>query len=72
MARDRTIEVEGIVVECRANTTVQVKLGNGHIVLAHLSPDEKPASIHLLRGDKVMLEMTPYDMSKGRIISRQH
>ena len=71
MAWDRTIEVEGTVLECLGNRNFQVKLPNGHMVLGHVSREEKTGSIQLLSGGKVMLEMTPYDMSKGRIICRQ-
>ena len=59
------------MIECLPNATFQVKMPNGHVVLGHVSREERSKSIHLLRGDKVMLEMTPYDMSKGRIICRQ-
>ena len=58
MARKDTIEVEGTVADCLANATFDVTLPNGHRILAHLPRDVGPEGIHLLRGDKVMLEMT--------------
>jgi translation initiation factor IF-1 len=60
------------VIDCLPNTMFRVKLPNGHIVVAHVSDTMAPDVIPILRGDKVMLQMTPYDLSKGRIICRQN
>jgi translation initiation factor IF-1 len=71
MARKDAIEVEGKVVELLANTTFRVQLPNGHLVLAHISGKMRLHFIRILPGDKVMLEISPYDLSKGRITYRQ-
>lgn len=70
MAHQGNIEVEGEVVECLPNTLFRVKLGNGRIVLCHLSGKMRLNFIRIMPGDKVRLEMTPYDATKGRIIYR--
>ncbi len=67
MARKDAIEVEGTVVELLPNTMFRVKLPNGHRVLAHISGKMRLHFIRILPGDKVMLEISPYDLSKGRI-----
>lgn len=64
------IQVEGIVVETLPSTTFKVKLDNGHEVLAHISGRMRVNYIRLLPGDKVILEMSPYDLTKGRITKR--
>ncbi|MBU0707469.1 translation initiation factor IF-1 [Patescibacteria group bacterium] len=64
------IEAKGEVEELLPNTTFKVKLENGHIVLAHLCGRMKIYRIRILPGDKVTLEMTPYDLTKGRITYR--
>jgi len=71
MARKDTIEVEGKVVELLPNSMFQVELPNGHQILAHISGKMKLHFIRILPGDKVLLEMSPYDLSKGRITFRQ-
>jgi translation initiation factor IF-1 len=71
MARKDAIEVEGKVVELLPNTMFRVKLANGHHVLAHISGKMRLHFIRILPGDKVMLEISPYDLSKGRITYRQ-
>ena len=71
MARKDAIEVEGTVVELLPNTMFLVKLANGHRVLAHISGKMRLHFIRILPGDKVMVEMSPYDLSKGRITFRQ-
>lgn len=70
MAKDDMIEVEGVVVESLPNTTFHVDIGNGHIILAHISGKLRMNFIRILPGDKVLVEMSPYDLTKGRIIWR--
>jgi translation initiation factor IF-1 len=70
MARKDAIEVEGTVVELLPNTMFRVELPNGHRVLAHISGKMRMHFIRILPGDKVMLEISPYDLSKGRITFR--
>src|SRR5436853_7316794 len=71
MARKDAIEVEGTVVELLPNTMFRVQLPNGHRLLAHISGKMRLHFIRILPGDKVMLEVSPYDLSKGRITYRQ-
>src|ERR1700741_3003794 len=71
MARKDAIEVEGTVVELLPNTMFRVQLPGGRRVLAHISGKMRLHFIRILPGDKVMLEVSPYDLSKGRIIYRQ-
>ena len=61
------IEVEGTVVEAMPNTTFQVDIGNGHTILAHISGKLRMNFIRILPGDKVTVEMSPYDLTRGRI-----
>jgi translation initiation factor IF-1 len=70
MAHQGNIEVEGEVTECLPSTLFRVKLVNGRIVLCHLSGKMRLHFIRILPGDRVRLEMTPYDPSKGRIVYR--
>ncbi|GAU79337.1 MULTISPECIES: translation initiation factor IF-1 [Fusibacter] len=70
MAKSDSIEVEGIVVEALPNANFKVKLENGHIVLAHISGKLRMNFIRILPGDKVTLELSPYDLSRGRITWR--
>ena len=70
MAKDDMIEVEGVVLESLPNTTFQVDIGNGHTILAHISGKLRMNFIRILPGDKVTLEMSPYDLTKGRITWR--
>ena len=70
MAKSDMIEVEGTVVEAMPNTTFQVDIGNGHTILAHISGKLRMNFIRILPGDKVLVEMSPYDLAKGRIIWR--
>src|ERR1044071_150534 len=70
MARKDAIEVEGTVVELLPNTMFRVELANGHRVLAHISGKMRLHFIRILQGDKIMLEIPPYDLSKGRITYR--
>lgn len=71
MAKEEPIQVEGKVVELLPNTMFRVELPNGHRVLAHISGKMRLHFIRLLPGDKVLIEMSPYDLSKGRITFRQ-
>ncbi len=64
------IELEGKVTECLPNAIFRVQLENGHEILGHLSGKMKINHIRVLLGDKVLIELTPYDMSKGRIVRR--
>jgi len=64
------IEVEGTVVECRRNATFQVELENGHKVLAHISGKIRKNFIKILPFDRVLVEISPYDLTRGRIIFR--
>ena len=70
MSKADVIEIEGTVVEKLPNAMFQVVLENGHQVLAHISGKLRMNYIRILPGDKVTLEMSPYDLSKGRIIWR--
>ena len=70
MSKADVIEIEGVVVEKLPNEMVQVELENGHKVLATISGKLRMNYIRILPGDKVTLEMSPYDLSKGRIIWR--
>ena len=70
MPKEEPIEVEGIVKEVLPNAMFRVELENGHIVLAHVSGKIRVHFIRILPGDKVKLQMSPYDLSKGRIVYR--
>ena len=70
MAKEEQIEMEGTVIDALPNTMFRVQLENGHIVLAHISGKMRKNYIRILKGDKVTVEMTPYDLSKGRITFR--
>ncbi len=70
MAREDVIEVEGTVLETLPNTTFKVELTNGHQVLAHISGKLRMNYIKILPGDKVKLELSPYDLTRGRITWR--
>jgi len=65
------VEAEGIVLEAMPNTTFKVKLDNGHEIIAHISGKLRMNYIKILPGDKVILEISPYDLTKGRIIWRE-
>ena len=71
MAKEDVIEVEGIVTETLPNTHFKVKLENGYEVIAHISGKLRMNYIKILPGDKVKLELSPYDLTKGRIIWRE-
>ena len=70
MAKDDMIELEGVVVESLPNTTFRVDIGNGHIILAHISGKLRMNFIRILPGDKVTVQMSPYDLTRGRITWR--
>lgn len=70
MARDNVIEIEGKVKETLPNAMFKVELENGHEILAHVSGKIRMHYIRILPGDKVTVEMSPYDLSKGRITYR--
>jgi len=70
MAKEEAIEMEGIVVESLPNTNFKVKLDNGHVVNAHISGRMRKHYIRILLGDRVTVQLTPYDLTKGRIIFR--
>ena len=70
MAKSDMIEVEGVVEEALPNTKFQVDIGNGHIILAHISGKLRMNFIRILPGDKVTVEMSPYDLTRGRITWR--
>ena len=70
MAKEEGIQVEGTVVEALPNATFRVELENGHQLLAHISGKMRMHFIKILPGDKVTVEMSPYDLSRGRITYR--
>ena len=70
MAKEDLIEFDGVVLEVLPNTMFRVKLDNEHLVLAHSSGKMRKNRIRVLEGDKVKVEMTPYDLTKGRITFR--
>ncbi|MCR5536791.1 MAG: translation initiation factor IF-1 [Succinivibrio sp.] len=70
MAKEESIEMQGTVIETLPNTTFRVKLENDHEVLAHISGKMRKNYIRILTGDKVTVQITPYDLTKGRITFR--
>ncbi len=70
MSKEEAIEVEGTVVEPLPNAMFRVELENGHVVLAHISGKMRKYFIKILPGDKVTVELSPYDLSRGRITYR--
>ena len=71
MPKEENIELDGEVVDTLPNTTFKVKLENGHTIIAHISGKMRKHYIRILTGDKVKVEMTPYDLTKGRITFRE-
>lgn len=71
MAREDHIELTGVVTDTLPNTMFRVKLENGHLITAHISGKMRKNYIRILTGDKVRVEMTPYDLTKGRITFRE-
>ena len=70
MAKQSNIEIDGTIVEALSNAMFRVELENGHVVTAHISGKMRMHYIKILPGDKVKLEMSPYDLTKGRIVFR--
>ncbi len=70
MAKQANIELDGTIIESLSNAMFRVELENGHVVLAHISGKMRMHYIKILTGDKVKLEMSPYDLTKGRITYR--
>ncbi|HDZ36976.1 MAG: translation initiation factor IF-1 [Marinobacter sp.] len=70
MAKTDAIEMEGVILDTLPNTMFRVELSNGHVVTAHISGKMRKNYIRILTGDKVKVELTPYDLSKGRIVYR--
>jgi len=70
MAKEESIEMAGTIIETLPNTRFRVKLENGHEVIAHISGKMRKHYIRILRGDSVTVQLTPYDLSKGRITFR--
>ncbi|TNF92163.1 MAG: translation initiation factor IF-1 [Gammaproteobacteria bacterium] len=71
MAKEDQIEMQGTVIETLPNTMFRVELENGHVVTAHISGKMRKHYIRILTGDQVTVEMTPYDLTKGRITYRE-
>ncbi|MBS1214576.1 MAG: infA [Proteobacteria bacterium] len=71
MSKEDQIEMEGKVIETLPNTMFRVELDNGHVIIAHISGKMRKHYIRILTGDRVKVEMTPYDLTKGRITFRQ-
>jgi translation initiation factor IF-1 len=71
VAKEEAIEVEGIVKESLPNTMFRVELDNGHLILAHLSGKMRKHYIRIVPGDKVRVALSPYDLTRGRIIYRE-
>ncbi len=70
MPKEDQIEMEGTIIETLPNTMFRVELDSGHIIIAHISGKMRKNYIRILTGDRVTVEMTPYDLSKGRITYR--
>jgi len=70
MSKEKAIEVDGEIKETLPNATFKVELDNGHVIIAHVSGKMRMHYIKILPGDKVKIEMSPYDLSKGRITFR--
>jgi len=70
MAKEDHIEMEGVVIETLPNTMFRVRLENGHVITAHISGRMRKHYIRILTGDSVTVELTPYDLTKGRITYR--
>ena len=70
MAKQAAIEKEGTIIEALSNAMFRVELDNGHVIIAHISGKMRMHYIRILPGDKVGVEMSPYDLSRGRIIYR--
>lgn len=71
MAKEEQIQMSGTVIDTLPNTMFRVELENGHVVIAHISGKMRKNYIKILTGDSVQVELTPYDLSKGRITFRE-
>ena len=71
MAKEEALQMDGTVLETLPNTMFRVELENGHLVTAHISGRMRKHYIRIMTGDKVTVEMTPYDLGKGRIVYRE-
>ena len=71
MAKEEAIQMNGVVKETLPNTVFRVELENGHIITAHISGKMRKNYIRILTGDKVIVDIRPYDLSKGRIVFRE-
>ena len=71
MAKEEAIQMNGIVKETLPNTVFRVELENGHVITAHISGKMRKNYIRILTGDKVIVDISPYDLSKGRIVFRE-
>ena len=71
MAKEEAIQMNGVVKETLPNTVFRVELENGHMITAHISGKMRKNYIRILTGDKVIIEISPYDLSKGRIVFRE-
>lgn len=71
MAKEEAIEMEGVVTEALANTQFRVELDSGHEVLAHVAGKMRKHFIRIVPGDRVKVEVTPYDVNRGRIVYRE-
>ncbi len=71
MAKEDVIEMQGTILDTLPNTMFRVELENGHVVIAHISGKLRKNYVRILTGDKVTVELTPYDLTKGRIVFRQ-
>lgn len=71
MAKEEALQMDGTVLETLPNTMFRVELENGHIVTAHISGRMRKHYIRIMTGDKVTVELTPYDLQKGRIVYRE-
>jgi len=70
MSKQQNVEIEGVITEALGNSIFRSQLTNGHIIVTHLSGKIRMNSIQILPGDKVLIEMSPYDLTKGRITRR--
>jgi len=70
MSKQASIEQDGVIIEALSNAMFRVELENGHVIIAHISGKMRMHYIRILPGDKVRLEMSPYDLTKGRITYR--
>ena len=70
MSKEDVIETEGVVIEVLPNTKFKVQLPNGHVIIAYISGKMRSSYIRVINGDRVKIEMSPYDLNKGRIVYR--